>query len=175
MNSTNSCPICNQSIQEEQARFYFPKLPDWHALSRYLGTVHVDCLRALPNGEEVSKPLADICESLYGKESETPVVARERNLVVKDCLKNCGCFEIYDFDDFAEFFIPVHATEAVRQLEPNQFLSLGVQGLQVLHRSVDGKLSLERTKPHFVVDLPEMTYEVLVSCLSRAQKAATFS
>lgn len=170
----NNCPICGELIQEEQPRFYFPKLPDWHALSKYHGAVHIDCLRALPNRNDVSKTLADICESFHGSDSATPVVARERNLVIKDCRRDSACLEAYDFDDFAEFFIPMHALEAVQQLVPAHFLSLGVQGLQVLHRAADGTLSLERIKPHFVVDLPEMTHESLVSCLSKAKQAASF-
>jgi len=105
----NSCSICGWPMHEEQSRFYFHKLPAWHALSKYHGTVHIDCLRALPNKEDVSKSLADFCESFYGKDSPTPIVARERNFVVKNCVKDGACFEIYDFDDFAEFFIPVHA------------------------------------------------------------------
>lgn len=170
----NSCPICDEPIQEEQPRFYFPRLPDWHALSKYHGTAHIDCLRALPNKEDVSRTLADICESFYGRDSATPVVARESNLVIKDCRRDSACLEVYDFDDFAEFYIPTHALEAVQQLVPAHCLSLGVQGLQVLHRAVDGTLSLERIKPHFVVDLPGMTHESLVNCLLRAKKAASF-
>jgi len=93
----NSCSICGWPMHEEQSRFYFQKLPAWHALSKYHGTVHIDCLRALPNKEDVSKSLADFCESFYGKDSPTPIVARERNFVVKNCVKDGACFEIYDF------------------------------------------------------------------------------
>jgi hypothetical protein len=138
MLKVNACPICGQPMQDEQPSFYFPKLPDWHSLSAYYGTVHIECLQAPQNREEVSKTLADIYESFYGERSATPVVARENNVVIKDCRNDSACFEVYDFDDFAEFSIPIHALKAVQQLKPNHCLSLGVHGLQVLHRAVDG-------------------------------------
>jgi hypothetical protein len=168
----DNCTICGQLIQEEWPRFHFPKLPIWHDLSKYHGVVHIDCLHSLPNTSSISKTLADIYENFYGSDSATPVVTRAKNIVIKDCRSEDACFEVYDFDDFAEFFIPVHAVEAIQQLIPAHFLTLGIQGLQVLHRADDGTLSLEIKKPHFIVDLPEMTHESLVNCLLKAKEIA---
>lgn len=168
MMKLHKCPICAELIEEEQPRFYFPTLPKGHIFCKYGGAVHIDCLRSLPNVDDVSRGLAEIYESFYSKDSATPVVMRERNLVIKDCRSERACFDVYDFDDFAELSVPIHELDVLQRLKPGNYLPLGVLGLQVLHRGVGGKLSLERTKPHFFVDLHELPYETLVSCLLKA-------
>ena len=70
----------------------------------------------------MSRWLAEIYESFYSKDSATPVVIRERNFVIKDCRIERACFDVYDFDDFAELSVPIHALDVLQRLMPGHYL-----------------------------------------------------
>lgn len=173
MKKPDVCKICNNTIQNEQARFDFPILPSWHAYSKYKGSLHIACLKALPDKVEISQALADLFTDFFGPRSATPILIKAQRILIKDDRKQSQCFDVYDFDNFAVFHVPVHAIEVLNKLLPGQNLALGAQKLQILHRSTDEKMMLEIMRPHFCIELHGVSHFHLMDCLLKANAAPT--
>ncbi len=171
MKMPHVCSICNSPIQNEQARFDFPILPAWHAYSKYKGSLHIACLKALPDNGEISQALANLFADFFGPKSATPIIIKSQRILIKDDRKQSKCFDVYDFDNFAVLHVPVHAIEALNKLLPGQKLALGVQQLQFLHRSNEEKMMLEIMKPHFCIELNGLSHHHLMECLLKANAA----
>jgi hypothetical protein len=164
------CTICEDNIARMSPIFYFPLLGLGQNLSIYSGIVHVHCVRDLSRGRDIRAELTKEYLRIFNDNSETPIAARDGNLLVKNCVERRGCFEVLDFEDFVVFHIPVDSLPELKSLPIGSSIPLGVQNLQKLSRRSDGTVELEIKRPHFTVDLPRVSFTRLVHCLDAAEK-----
>ncbi|SHJ40173.1 hypothetical protein SAMN02745163_01874 [Clostridium cavendishii DSM 21758] len=70
---TTICKICNCEIKNQEPRFYFPILPQWHDLSDLSQNIlHVHCVKSIDSEREIGNSLARIVQDLAEKSKWVP-------------------------------------------------------------------------------------------------------
>lgn len=136
----NKCPICHKKVTQKY--FAFPKLPKSSEFSNIFGLTHLDCLYAHPRRHEIQEELVRIYMTIFNQEnSTTPIVSRNDFFLVK-FLPDREMLEVYDFEDFASFYVSINQTGDLINLKPGDEIDLGNRGWITLTSSETGKLTL---------------------------------
>lgn len=163
------CKICGNKIDSQVPRFYFPKLPQWHNLSRWSSSIlHIDCVKSIDDKHEIGKTLADIVQDLALKSKFEPFLHRSGNIVVRGRLDE-KAIEILNFEDFIEMSFPVTSLEKILLLTPTESISSRTQTIYVLK---DSKIKIESKL--FTVYLSELNFLRLKDILESPEIRACF-
>lgn len=140
------CKICKEKF-EEQSIYYFPKLPSTSKYTTYAGLVHVACLVNHKESNNIKDVLISAIKSTVAQDAGNPIVASEGRIIIQN-RKYDECLNVYDFEDFADFYIPYWQIDALLELKPNEKIDLGVNKLVTLTLNDDGSLLLNTIRPY---------------------------
>jgi hypothetical protein len=166
------CRICKKK-SEGQAVYYFPKLHSTHEYAAFAGVVHVTCLMHHKKSNHIKDVLIDALKSSISEDAGNPILAQEGRVLIQD-KKFDECINIYDFEDFADFYVPYWQIDALLELNPNEKIDLGVNKLVTLEVNGDGSLSITANRPYNRLHLKCLQYEKFKQ-LIRLAKANTIS
>jgi len=126
------CKKCNNEILKNQPIFYFPNMPKWHELSDLSKQdFHINCIKDIDSERNVGEILANIMEDISKKTKIRPFLGRSGNIVVQAILDEKS-IEIFDFEDFVDFDIPIINLEKIVQLKPTETIANRMTSLHVL-------------------------------------------
>jgi hypothetical protein len=137
----NNCPICKQEVTRDY--FAFPRLPESSDFSSIFGDTHRDCLLTHHKRLSIQEELTKIYLSYFHDNNDTPIVASDEFIVVK-FEKHHEMLSIYDFEDFATFYMMMDQVNEVVTLKSGDNINLGRRGLMNLSSNNDNHLVLKR-------------------------------
>jgi hypothetical protein len=180
MKSIIKCPICNHEIT--QGSFAFPKLPKSSKYSYIFGQVHVECLQSHAERVAIQNELKRIYLEVFENHPNFPIVAQLNYILIKS-RPDSKLFEIYNFEDFVEFYLPYVQVEELLNMNIDQELGLGPNKWTKLVARNDGYLMLSYDWPNskFIenISLPNLSLKqlkcLITEALSVAQKLGHLS
>lgn len=89
------------------------------------GLIHINCLRTHPQKKEIQNELTRIYLQIFGNHPDFPIVAQADCILIKS-RPDHEILEIYDFEDFVEFYIPYNQIEEFMKMNGEQKLDIGV-------------------------------------------------
>jgi hypothetical protein len=155
------CPICGLDVNKNY--FSFPKLPSYSSFALIYGDTHINCLYSHPQKKEIQNELTKIYLQIFTNHLYNPIVAQLNCILIKVRLDQ-QILEVYDFEDFVNFYIPYNQIEDIVNLQSNQELAIGVnQWISILVKPL-GQLKIISYLPkeeRYTVELDFLNFKKL--------------
>ena len=155
--------------------FAFPKLPKDSKYSSIFGLVHLICLQLHPERIAIQNELIKIYLEIFTNHLDEPIVAQSNYSLIKFC-PEAQLFEIYNFEDFVEFYLPFNQVEDLMKMGIGQELGIGPNKWTRLVTDQDGNLTLSRYRPRDKIidniDLPSLSLRSLQDLMFEAISTA---
>lgn len=162
------CKICKEKF-EGQSVYYFPKLHSKTRYATYAGIVHVACLINHKESNHIRDVLINAIKSSVSEDAGNPIVASEGGVIIQN-KKYDECLNVYDFEDFVDFYIPYWQIKALLELKANEKIDLGASKLAALTLNDDGSLSLTTIRPYCRLHLKNLHYKRLKDLIGIAKE-----
>jgi hypothetical protein len=144
-----SCQICAGDVSSEY--FAFPKLPSESKFGFLNGLVHIQCLKSHPDRLAIQDELKSIYLQIFGNNHDFPIVACDGYILVKS-RPDCQLFEVYDFEDFVEFYIPYNQIDNILELKRNEKIEIGAHQWTVLIVEKNGLITIRQYRSRTTSD-----------------------
>lgn len=159
-NKTNICKICNCEILNQEAIFYFPKLPQWHDLSDLNESkLHINCVKNINQKRKIGSSLADITQDLAKNSEVSPFIYRDGDIVLRARLDE-EVMEILNFEDFCVMSVSKSILENIQESHTLKSIKIGVNTLHILNGE-----DLRIEYKNFIQDLSELNLSRLKNIL----------
>lgn len=138
--SQSICPICGHEADTQY--FAFPKLPLGSKFEHLNGLVHITCLKLHPNVIEIQTELKNIYLQIFENNHDFPIVASDGYILIKSRPDN-ELLEVYDFEDFVEFYIPYNQINNILELKREGQLEIGANRWTKIIVKKNGMIAIE--------------------------------